>query len=110
MSMTTTATVLSPSSVVMRAARGSDGVALAQLARLDSKRPPRGEVLVAEVDGVIDAALQLDDGASFANPFKPTAGLVELLELRAGDAERRRVRRGLAERLRLRPAPRARAA
>jgi hypothetical protein len=109
MPMTTTA-VLSPSSVVMRAARGSDGVALARLARLDSKRPPRGDVLVAEVDGVIDAALQLDDGVTFANPFKPTAGLVELLELRARDAKRRRARRGLAERLRLRSAPRARAA
>ena len=107
--MTTTA-VLSPSSVVMRAARGSDGVALARLARLDSKRALRGEVLVAEVDGVIQAALQLDGGVAIANPFVPTAGLVELLELRAGDARRRRVRRGLAERLRLRPAPRARAA
>ena len=70
----------------------------------------RGEVLVAEVDGVIQAALQLDDGVAIANPFVPTAGLVELLELRAGDAKRRRARRGLAERLRLRPAPRARAA
>ena len=107
--MTTTA-VLSPSSVVMRAARGSDGVALARLARLDSKPAPHGEILVAEVDGVIDAALLLDDGAVFANPFKPTAGLVELLVLRAGDAKRRRARRGLAERLGLRPAPRARAA
>ena len=104
--MTTTA-VLSPSSVVMRAARGSDGVALARLARLDSKPALRGEVLVAEVDGVIQAALQLDDGAAIANPFVPTAGLLELLELRAGEAKRRRVRRGLAERLRLRPAQRA---
>jgi hypothetical protein len=110
MSMTTTA-VLSPSSVVMRAARGSDGVALARLAALDSKRAPRGEVIVAEVDGAIQAALQLDDGATFADPFKPTAGLVELLELRAGNGEPRRVpRRGLAGRLRLRPAPHARAA
>ena len=50
--MTTTA-VLSPSSVVMRAARGSDGDALARLAALDSKRAPRGDVLVAEVDGAI---------------------------------------------------------
>ena len=107
--MTTTA-VLSPSSVVMRAARGSDGVALTRLARLDSKRPPRGEVLVAEVDGAIQAAIGLDDGVAFANPFEATAGLVALLELRAGDARRRRARRGLAERLRLRPAPRARAA
>jgi hypothetical protein len=109
MSMTTTE-VLFPSPVAMRAARGSDGVALARLARLDSKPALRGEVLVAEVDGVIQAALQLDDGVTIANPFVATAGLVELLELRAGDAKRRRVRRGLAERLRLRPAPRARAA
>ena len=55
--MTTTA-VLFPSSVAMRAARGSDGDTLVRLARLDSKRPLRGEVLVAEVDGVIQAALQ----------------------------------------------------
>ena len=109
--MTTTA-VLSPSSVVMRAARGSDGDALARLAALDSKRAPRGEVLVAEVDGAIRAAIGLDDGLVIANPFQPTAGLVALLELRAGAvaAKGRRSRRGLAERLGLRPAPRARAA
>ena len=107
--MTTTA-VLSPSSVVMRAARGSDGPALARLAALDSKRAPRGEVLVAEVDGAILAAIGVDDGEVYANPFKPTAGLIALLELRAGRSKRQKARRGLAERLRLRPAPRARAA
>ena len=109
--MTTTA-VLSPSSVVMRAARGSDGDALARLAALDSKRAPRGDVLVAEVDGAIRAAIQLDDGLVIADPFHPTAALVALLELRAGGvaAKGRRSRRGLAERLGLRPAPRARAA
>jgi len=109
--MTTTA-VLSPSSVVMRAARGSDGDALARLAALDSKREPRGELLVAEVDGAIHAAIQLDDGLVIANPFHPTAGLVALLELRAGAvaAKGRRSHRGLAERLGLRPVPRARAA
>ena len=110
--MTTTA-VLSPSSVVMRAARGSDGDALARLAALDSKRAPRGDVLVAEVDGAIHAAIGLDDGLSaIADPFHPTAGVVALLELRAGAvaAKGRRSRRGLAERLGLRPAPRARAA
>ena len=106
----TATTVLNPSSVVMRAARGSDGDALTRLARLDSKRPPRGEVLVAEVDGTIEAAIQVDDGTVFANPFAPTAGLIALLELRAGRAKRQKARRGLAERLRLRPVPRARAA
>jgi hypothetical protein len=109
--MTMSATApLSVSSVVMRAARGSDGIALARLAALDSKPAPRGEVLIAEVDGALHAALQLDGGVMLADPFKPTADLVALLELRAGDARRRRARRGLAERLRLRPAPRARAA
>jgi hypothetical protein len=106
----TTTSVLSAPSVVMRAARGSDGDALRRLARLDSKPAPRGEVLVAEVDGVIDAAIGLDDGSVIADPFKPTSGLIALLELRAGRAKRQRARRGLAERLRLRPAPRARAA
>jgi hypothetical protein len=80
MTMSTTA-VLSPSSVVMRAARGSDGRALARLAALDSKAAPRGEVLVAEVDGTILAAIDLDNGTIYANPFRPTAQLVELLEL-----------------------------
>jgi hypothetical protein len=108
MTMTATA-ALTPSSVVMRAARGSDGPALARLAALDSKRPPRGEVLVAEIDGAIHAALGLDDGIAIANPFHPTAGLVALLELRAG-AKPEQPRRGLTERLRLRPAPHARAA
>jgi hypothetical protein len=109
MSMTAT-TVLSPPSVVMRAARGSDGDELRRLARLDSKPAPRGEVLVAEVDGAIEAAIGLDDGSVIANPFKPTSGLIALLELRAGRAKRQKARRGLAERLGLRPAPRARAA
>ena len=68
--MTTTA-VLSPSSVVMRAARGSDGDALARLAALDSKRAPRGDFLVAEVDGAIHAAIQLDDGLVDRQPVPP---------------------------------------
>ena len=106
----TTTSVFSPSSVLMRAARGSDGDALARLAKLDSKPAPRGELLVAEVDGAIHAAIGLDDGKVYANPFVPTAGLIALLVLRAGRAKRQKARRGLAERLRLRPVPRARAA
>jgi hypothetical protein len=109
MTMTAT-TVLTPSSVVMRAARGSDGDELRRLARLDSKPAPRGEILVTEVDGAIDAAIGLDDGIVIANPFKPTSGLIALLELRAGRAKRQKARRGLAERLRPRLAPRARPA
>jgi hypothetical protein len=68
--------------VVIRAARGSDGAVLENLARMDSQRPVSGDVLVAEQDGVIVAALAGD--RVIADPFRPTAELVALLRLRAG--------------------------
>jgi hypothetical protein len=81
--------------VVIRAARGSDGAVLENLARMDSQRPVSGDVLVAEQDGVIVAALAGD--RVIADPFRPTADLVGLLRLRAGrpsraDGNRSRVR------------------
>ena len=72
--------------VVIRAARGSDGLALDDLARLDSQRPLAGEVLVAEQDGALVAALAGD--RTIADPFLPTADVVDLLRLRAGGAPR----------------------
>jgi hypothetical protein len=81
--------------VVIRAARGSDGRVLENLARLDSQRPLTGDVMVAEQDGVLVAALAGD--RTIADPFRPTADLVALLQLRAGrmshrDGNRFRVR------------------
>src|SRR5215218_2311766 len=81
--------------VVIRSARGSDVHALADLARLDSQRPLTGDVLVAEQGGRLVAAI--DD------PFRPTADLVALLNLRAGRSRAPRRRREL---LRV-PLPRA---
>ncbi|HYM58222.1 MAG TPA: hypothetical protein VES79_09685 [Solirubrobacteraceae bacterium] len=99
------------STIVMRPARGSDAPALARLAELDSKRAPRGDILVAEVDGVIAAALQLDGHVGIASPFRPSADLLALLELRAArDSEPPRGRRHLTQRLALRAAPYSRAA
>ena len=72
--------------VVIRAARGSDGRVLEDLARLDSQRPLTGDVLVAEQDGVVVAALAGD--RTIADPFRPTADLVALLRLRAGRTSR----------------------
>jgi hypothetical protein len=95
--------------VLIRAARGSDGSALDRLAALDSAHVPAGELLVAEADGSVVAALSPDTGAAIADPFRPTADVVALLELRANGL-RGSGRRGLAERLGLRPVPRARAA
>ena len=68
--------------VVIRAARGSDGGALDELARVDSQRPLAGEVLLAEQDGVVVAALAGE--RVIADPFRPTADVVALLRLHAG--------------------------
>jgi hypothetical protein len=68
--------------VLIRAARGSDGDALGRLAALDSARVPAGELLVAETGGSLVAAHAPATGATIADPFRRTAELVELLELR----------------------------
>jgi hypothetical protein len=73
------------STVVIRAARGSDGPHLEQLARLDSQRPLRGDVVVAEEEGTIVAAIAGE--RAIADPFRPTADRVALLRLHAGRAE-----------------------
>jgi hypothetical protein len=82
MTMPTTP-LLFDAALVMRSAQPSDARALARLAALDSKGAPRGDVLLAEVDGAIPAAVELETGTIYANPFRPTAHLVTLLELHA---------------------------
>ena len=69
--------------VVIRAARGSDGPALRRLAELDSRPVPAGELLIAETDDEVVAALSLDTGERVADPFRRTADVVDLLAYRA---------------------------
>jgi hypothetical protein len=69
--------------VVIRAARGSDGPALRRLAALDSSVLPDGRLLVAETGDEVVAALSVDTGAKVADPFRRTADVVDLLEFRA---------------------------
>lgn len=93
-------------SVLIRAARGSDGPALRRLAALDSSVVPAGELLVAEADGELVAARAITSGAVIADPFRPSADVVALLELRSAAVHvPARRSRNLAERLGLR-APR----
>jgi len=68
--------------VLIRAARGSDGSALRRLAALDSAHVPGGDLLVAETDGALVAAYAPATGAAIADPFRRTAEVVDLLELR----------------------------
>lgn len=69
--------------VVIRSARDADLPLLRDLAELDSAKPLTGTVLVALIEGRPAAALSLDDNRAIADPFRLTAGSVELLRLRA---------------------------
>lgn len=71
------------STLVIRVATRFDDAELHRLALLDSARPLGGTVIVAQSDGRIDAALSLDEGRAIADPFRPTAWLVDVLRARA---------------------------
>jgi hypothetical protein len=69
--------------VTLRPATGKDDEELARLAALYDRPLPSGPLLVAEVDGELQAALTLTGGQELMEPYLPTAALVELLALRA---------------------------
>jgi hypothetical protein len=86
-----------PEQVVIRSAREADAPALDALAHLDGTRSTRrrlisalhdGGVVLAEVDGAVRAALPVTGGRPVADPFVPSAGLADLLRLRAGQLRR----------------------
>lgn len=69
--------------VALRRATFGDSAALARLAQLDETAAPAGDVLLAELDGRLVAALPLAGGEAIADPFVPTQEIVALLRLRA---------------------------
>jgi hypothetical protein len=74
--------------VVIRTAGEHDREALERLAQLDGRRSREtSRILVAEVGGEVLAALPLDGGLPTADPFRPTAELVEMLKLRAAQLD-----------------------
>jgi hypothetical protein len=81
--------------LVLRPATSADTAELERLAALDSARPLQGEVLLAYAGGEVRAALSVDNGRVVADPFWPSAELVELLHAAAGDRPRRSLRRRL---------------
>lgn len=68
--------------VTLRPAFPDDAPAVARLAALDSRPVPMGPLLLAEIDGEPWAALSLKTGATIADPFRPTAALLDLLRRR----------------------------
>ena len=82
--------------LTIRPAGWADDVDLARLAALDSARPlAGGQVLVAEADGRLIAAVSLHDGRAVADPFVPSADAVEILRVHAAGSRsaKARVRR-----------------
>jgi hypothetical protein len=74
--------------VTVRHATRADLPAVARLAELDSARAPSGRILVAELGGSVVAAISLDSGEVFVDPFVSTADVVE--DLRAEAVQVRR--------------------
>jgi hypothetical protein len=77
-------------SYTVRIATDDDAEALRRLAALDSKAALEGTVLVGEVAGRAAAAVSLTDDRAIADPFVPTAGILDLLNMRAQQLGRRR--------------------
>src|SRR3954452_16110460 len=69
--------------ILIRRANEADTTAVRRLAQLDAARLPEGDLLVAEVDGEVKAALRITDSAYVADPFYASKELVGLLDVRA---------------------------
>jgi hypothetical protein len=89
----------SSASLTIRHANTADEPLLTRLAALDSSRVPSGELIVAELDGQLVAALSVDTGAAIADPFEHTAAIVESLRVRARHQARPALRAGHLGRL-----------
>ena len=66
--------------ILIRPATAADNRDLLRLAALDSAPPLSDAELIAEVSGEIRAAVGTD-GRAIADPFTPSAGLIEHLRL-----------------------------
>lgn len=78
------------SHITIRTANGSDVAALRTLAELDSQPAIVGDALIAEICGRAVAALESGSGRAVADPFEPTADIVELLQVRSHGGRRHR--------------------
>lgn len=71
-------------SITIRHSRPEDGGDVVRLAALDERPVPRGDALLAFVDGRLAAARPLDSAQPVvADPFRRTRDVLALLDLRA---------------------------
>jgi hypothetical protein len=69
--------------VALRLAGSDEAAVVRRLASLDDQPALEGQVLLALIDGEVEAAISLDDRRVIANPFLSTRDLVQLLRVRA---------------------------
>lgn len=67
------------SPITIRRSSTGDAPGVALIAALDSGSAPEGDAMLAFEGGELRAVLPLDGGRPLADPFHPTAELVELL-------------------------------
>jgi hypothetical protein len=67
--------------VTVRPYLPDDRCSLWRLAALDDRRVPAEPLLVAETNGKLVAAMSTSTGEAVADPFEPTAHLVEMLRV-----------------------------
>jgi hypothetical protein len=79
--------------IEIRPAHPQDERALTRLAQLDSTRVPPAPLLLAFEGGKLRAAMSLAAGTAIADPFAPTARLVDLLRTQSAPRERHPRRR-----------------
>ena len=78
--------------IVIKLSTDADRDRIRTLAELDGKHPPHGDVLLAEVNGRLVAAIAMD-GAVIADPFERTAVVVRVLRAQIAGAPKPRPRR-----------------
>jgi hypothetical protein len=75
--------------IEIRPARPDDERELTRLGQLDSARVPPAPLVLAVEGGELRAAISLATGEAIADPFAPTARLIELLRTQLGPPQRR---------------------
>jgi hypothetical protein len=83
------------SRLIIRTPEQDERGSVERLALLDDRRTPEGELLVAEVDGELWAAVAIQTGDGVSDPFRPSDPVLSVLKataagLRATDADRKR--------------------
>jgi hypothetical protein len=69
--------------ITIRHSADGDRARVLELSQLDGRPAPTGDMLLAEVDGKLWAAVGIEDGAAVSDPFEPAGDVVWLLQVRA---------------------------